>query len=403
MGKIWIACGALALAAAPVAAAQSLEQDVAANRHVLTLEDRGELGGAGAALLQREIAGAQFLMIGEQHATADIAEVSAALHRQAAAAGFDHSALEIGPHSARHVERLIRSGPGSLASFIRQPGNSFTIPFLFWAEEVELAEQIVRRSRASANVLWGLDHEFVGSGPILLERLDRLAHNDDQREALAALRQKAATEPMLIGSAVPSEFDRLAAAFPESTDAEAAAIIADIQLSNRIYGAFTRREGSVHAANSTREAYMKSNFVTAFQQTEAATGRPPRVFLKFGGNHAFRGFGMTNVPALGNFLAEWGHARGFRLLNIFIGCIGGEQSDPQTGAAGACDSSELPETSLLRPGSNDDRLVLYDLRPLRANVERVPDAATRRMILGFDFYLPVRNVRAATLVAPPSS
>src|SRR5205085_9079535 len=78
----------------------------------------GHYTGAGWDALIADGAGAQFFMVGEQHATQDIAEIEAAMHATLAKRGYTHSALEVGPYSTRHAERLIRSGPGKLQAYI---------------------------------------------------------------------------------------------------------------------------------------------------------------------------------------------------------------------------------------------------------------------------------------------
>lgn len=91
--------------------------------------------------------------MGEQHATAGIAKVNFGLHRLAASEGYQYADLEVGPESTRYVESLVHSGKGQLAAYIRRPRNDFIMPFLGWAEEVDLVEQIVHLSHARSPVL----------------------------------------------------------------------------------------------------------------------------------------------------------------------------------------------------------------------------------------------------------
>jgi hypothetical protein len=387
--------GAHGTASAQTQPMPSFAESVAANRHALAFED-GTLSGPGAELLAREMTSAQFFLIGEQHATATIAEVSTALHRQAAEMGYAYSAVEIGPHSAREVERIVRTGTGRLAATLRGPTLDFSVPFLFWAEEAVLAEQMVSRSPSGSEAIWGLDQEFIGSLRLLMPRLEALARTPAQRRAVADLRARSDAEPMALGRMPADALAPLSAAF--GTRGEGASLVADLTLSNRIYGPFTGRGGSGFEANTLRETYMKRNFLTRFAAAEARDGRPPRVFLKFGANHMMRGLSTTNVPALGNFIAEWGLSRGFGTVNVFIDCVGGEQNDPQTGANSPCESRDmLPDDSPLRSQMGPGGVTLFDLRPLRARLARTEvDPLTRRLVLAFDFYLAIRNTRPAT-------
>ena len=145
---------------------------------------------------------------------------------------------------------------------------------------------------------------------------------------------------------------------------------------------------------------MKSNFLRQFAAAEQRLGRPPRVFVKFGGYHAMRGHSDTDVPAFANFLAECGLSRGFALVNMMVDCAGGEALDPRTNRAGPCEPYFGPHAvigSMARP----DRLTLIDLRPLRAQLNRMRDLdpLSRQTILACDYYLAIRDVRAATPVA----
>lgn len=338
MLKTWIAGALLALpVAAPAQPPQPVPfaERVAANRYPLAFAD-GRLSGPGADLLAREIGTAHFFLVGEQHATATIAEIETALQRTAAEAGYAHTALEIGPTTAMEVERLVRSGPGRLTGYLRAPGHGFTVAFLLWTEEVALAEQAVTLSPAGANAIWGLDQEFVGSLPLLLPRLEALARTPAQREAVARLQVQSAANPMLLGTMPAADLEPLQAAFPFADNPVAAASVADLVLSNRIYAPFTGRGGSGYEANVARETYMKRNFLEAFTAAElgaeAADQSPPRVFFKFGANHMMRGFSTTDVPSLGNFVAEWGLSRGLTTANVYVGCVGGQQNDPQSAA-----------------------------------------------------------------------
>ena len=325
----------LAVLLGPQAAAKSpadnFAQQAQANAYPLTLSADGTLSGVGAELIAREAAQAQFFMIGEQHATAGIAKVNLGLHRLAAGQGYNHAALEIGPDSTLEIERLVRSGKGQLASFIRQPRQSFVFPFLGWAEETALVEQIVYHSPAKSPVLWGIDQEFVGSAPLHLSRLRSWAGHTSQKRVLADLSAKASADPLLIGMMDPAAYDRLRSAFPRSRHPEAARLIDDLAASTAIYAPFAGKGGSRQAANVARESMLKQQFLRHFRQAEASLGRPPKVFFKFGANHAMRGHSLSDVPALGNFLAEWGLSRGFSMLNVAVDCIGGEQSDLRTG------------------------------------------------------------------------
>ena len=394
---------ALAMAVQPGAAPERSSRELIAEQQLAIAESGGRYSGAGWDRLVADGAAAQFFMIGEQHATADIARFATALHAELAQRGYTHAAMEVGPWSTEFAERLVRSGDGRLADFIRRPGHAFAIPFLFFQEEIDLAERIVAASPDREHALWGVDQEFVGSGPIAAELLRGWAATDAQRAAAEAFAAQSAANPMFVGGLGPAELDPLAAAFAGHADAEA--LIEGLRLTAEIYAPFLRRNSPIYPANLRRETYMKTNFLRHFADAERRLGTPPRVFLKFGGYHAMRGFSGTNVPGFANFLAEWGLSRGFGLVNMMIDCDGGQALNPQTNETGPCEPYFGRDT-VIGGMARDQRMTLIDLRPLRAQLPRMQDLdpLTRQTILAFDYYLVIKDVAAATPVAtlPPA-
>lgn len=374
----------------------------AAEQNVLEISRNadGSLSGAGWDQLVADGAAAQFFLIGEQHATADIGEISRALYRALDPHGYDYMAMEVGPYGMAAAEAMLREEPASLRAYIAEPGNGLVIPFLFFSEDLEIVEDAIQLSDAPSDIFWGIDQEFIAGGPLLLPQLEALARTDPQRAAVTAFASLTQANPMAVGMTPPDEFASLRAAFDTGQDAEALAIVDAILLSNEIYAPFTGRGGPIYPANLTRENYMKTNFLHAFEAAEARDGAPPRVYFKFGASHMMRGLSSTNVPALGNFLVEWGRTRDFGAVNIMIDCIGGESRDPRSGDTGPCESYLLEEESLIGDFVSDAPLTLIDLRPLRALIRRSTeiDAGSRALIFGFDYYLAVRDVRPASLV-----
>jgi len=389
-------------AAAPVTApAPTAEQNIAAARLPIERRTRG-FAGPGWDRLVGDARNAQFLMIGEQHGSGDIARMETALHAAVASAGYTHSALEVGPFSTRFVESLIRQRPGALAAFIAAPGHGFTIPFLFFAEEITMAEQMVALSPDRTEALWGLDQEFVGAAPVLAELLERRARTVAQKAAIAEWRAAAAGDKFLVAKATVAQLGSLERAF--SNDPEARAIVAEIRASRAIYDPFFNH-GTIYPANLARETMMKTHFLRGFAAAEKRSGKPPKVFLKFGGYHAMRGHSGTDVPALANFLAEWGQSRGFRLVNVMVDCDGGQALDPQSGKPGPCEPYFGANTAIGKVVASGPPLQLIDLTALRPKLQRMKDVdpLTRQTILAFDYYIAIRGGAAATPVGTPAA
>ena len=399
----------LAIATAPGAAVArgpaEIVTAIAAQRLPLSQAGAGAYAGQGWNTLVEDAAGAQFTMFGEQHGSGSIADFAAALHKALASRGYTHSALEVGPFSTRYAEQLVRSGPGKLHAFIARPGNGFALPFLFFREEADMAEQMVAMSPDRTAALWGLDQEFVGGAPVHADLLQERARTAAQREVVTAFRTAAAANPMFAGTMGEPELAPLRLAF--AMDPQALELIAALAASSAIYRPFVvRGGGDVHAANTSRETLMKRNFIAAFGDAERRLKSPPKVFLKFGANHAMRGHGGTDVPALGNFLAEWGTASGMRMVNLFVDCDGGEALNPRTNKPAPCEPYFGPDSALREATAAGPALQMYDLRPLRSRLAKwkTIDPASRKVILAFDYYVAIRGGRAAAPVgSPPAS
>lgn len=363
----------------------------------------GSLSGPGWERLMTEAENSQFFMIGEQHATADIADIEAAIHRGLAERGYNYMAAEIGPWSTRYAEQLFRDNDDITTAIRSAPGNGYGLPFLSFAEDAELHAQAVRLSPHSSEALWGVDQEFIAAAPILLPLLESLTRTEAQRAALAPFQDIAESDPMAIGADAPDIFAALRSAFDTGEDQEALSLVDAIILSNRIYAPFTGRGGSSYPANLLRENYMKRNFLEHFERAEERDGTPPRVFLKLGANHVMRGRSLTNVPAMGDFIVEWGRSRNFEAINIIIDCLGGEAVNVLSGTSSPCESYIVEDGSIITNLAEGRALTLIDLRPLRALVRRSStiEDSTRTLIFSFDYYLGVANVSPATLIPNP--
>ena len=189
-----VAAGLLACAGTG-AAAQSVEPEqephpfiAAISDHVIEIDRdaAGNLSGPGFDLLVQEAGEAQFFLIGETHATADVALVASAIHRALAPQGYEHLVVEIGPWSTRFVEETVRSGDGALGSHVASPGNGLILPFLSFEEEIAFVEQAIALSPHGGHVLWGVDQEFIAAAPILAPQLVAMAGNNEQTAAAAA-------------------------------------------------------------------------------------------------------------------------------------------------------------------------------------------------------------------------
>ena len=398
MSQILLGLAAVAQAAATTPSPPDPAAEIGKN--VLAIEETapGQFSGAGWDRLVTDGAASQFFMIGEQHGSGDIARFEAAVQRAMFKAGYTNVAYEIGPYSADYAEQLMRSGSGKLASYLRQPGNGFAFPFIFFGEELAMAEQAVAASPDKVDAIWGLDQEFAAASPVVIDLLQPLAKTPAEKAGLDAFAAKAKANPQMIAASPWTEFAGLEVAF--ANNGRGRELLAALKLSNEIYAPFTGRGGRGYDANLARETYMKVNFAKRFAAAEKRTGHPPKVFLKFGGYHAQKGVTGTNVLGLGNFLYEWGQPRGFKLTNVMVECVGGESLNPMTNKPIPC-APYFAADSAIAKLAKPNRYTLVDLRPLRPLLRRMTslDQESRTLILSFDYYLAIKDVKAATPVA----
>jgi hypothetical protein len=391
----------LALAAnAPAARAAepgTLDELMTASRFDIEIHGT-ELKGAGAEWLIGEATQARFFMLGEQHATREIPRFAAALFAALAKNGYGTVAVEVGPHSTRLMESMLRSRGGkTYENYARDARNLLPFPFYTWQDEYEFVRSVVKLTPDSTRALVGLDQEFIGAGSLLLRELANLADNKQQDAALATARAVVAKDAMALGLGDDAPWRTLASAFASNT--EGRRITEAILVSRRIYAPFTNRGGNVLLANQEREDYMKTLLTSAIAVDDRSRAAPPKWFLKFGANHLVYGHSPTHVLSLGNFVRELALSRnGGRSFNLHVDCKGGDTLEPQSGRHEPCISYFVEPDSVFDKYLAANKPTLVDLRPLRAKRElweEVFDEGEQRLIDAYDAYLSLPNVTPA--------
>jgi hypothetical protein len=148
---------------------------------------------------------------------------------------------------------------------------------------------------------------------------------------------------------------------------------------------------------------LKHNFLAQFQQLAATTGKPPRVLLKFGENHLYKGFDETDLNDLGNFVTEFADGLGSTSLHIAILGIRGE--DEAKFGPGQADRPVAKDAApgALGPFSVEayrKAWTVFDLRPLRSEFARLGhiDRAVERLTFGYDTLVLIPEVTAQDAV-----
>lgn len=389
---------AAAIAVAQDDADAELRQLIAAHTHRVILE-KGVLQGDGARFLRSQIADTHFFLVGEQHATADLAHLAMALWNEAHDVGYEYHAIEVGPSGTERIEALLRTaGRDALRSYQLQDDNLLTFPFVFFTEEAELLQAVVQDSQDQERALWGLDQEFIAGGRVVLQQLAALATTDAQRRAVGQAQLQAADSLMWLGMSPPETFQPLADAFADNVAGKK--LVDAILLSNAIYAPFTGRGGSVYTANDIRERYMKTNFVHYFREAEERMRHKPRVFLKLGANHLAAGHSPTHVLTLGTFLNDFALLEELQTFSLLLDCQGGLSRDPRTEETEECSSYFLGADSNLAALLPEEQMALVDLRSLRPYMKKFEDwdERSRQLLIAYDGVIFVKDVAPATTV-----
>ena len=373
--------------------------DSAVAAHSFRVEWNGTPSGPGMTLLLDQARRAQFVALAEEHNAQEIPELATALFRRLhSEAGFEFMALEQDPLTMQLSSRPPRRGRAdSVVALARRYPHAFTF---ISDQELGMIAEVGRISGTRAEALWGCDQAFGATH--LLDALLTTPMTAGARGFVRALRDSAAAAERVrdlsrgtyLGREIPllaSLRDRVRPA----TGSRADFLIGCLEQSNRIYSAY--RERRYYENGSVREDYMKQRFMEEYRRAEKADGRPPRVVLKLGHWHLFRGLGPSSLQTLGNFVSEFARANGSEALVVALFPLG------EPGAYGDLGRWTDPGPALLARSAGPRDWTLVDLRALREGFPRITRElsfeqreAVRRWVFGFDLGLFIRGIHRAT-------
>jgi hypothetical protein len=405
--------GFLVLSGEPSADAQqgTLAQLLQANRHPLTVQDGG-FAGPGAAFLEKQLGEAQFVAIGEEHGTREVPQFVRATCRTMARNDLDALAIEAGSLVAAQLQLWTAQSDGvaSLAAFEKHYPDS--IAFFNWRQEFDLLSHCRQETAPHTLHLWGLDQEFVGSPGFILQQIVE-TRPGAQAEATARRLQAQCAVDTQKGIASGNWKDgcmlrlsqqdlaKLQSELERTGNRRGLELAAALIKTRHIYG--THESGDRYDANRERALLMKRNFLAEYQRLSTTTGKPPRVLLKFGANHLFKGFDETDLNDLGNFVTEFADGLGSTSLHIEILGIRGEdeaQFGPgQPDRALPKDTAPGPLAPLYAEAYRGE-WTLFDLRPLRSRFSSLGhvDRGLERLIFGYDLLVLIPRVTAQAAI-----
>lgn len=392
------AFASIALAASVASAAeptldelkQKFQETLSQSRTTIEIKG-GKLVGPGADALRARMTASQFVLIGEEHGVATIADTVRAMVPDLAQAGYRHFAIETDPYIAAKLETMLRAGgTKEVTKFLGGDGQKFAIPFYNWSAEAALADAAVKANADAKPALWGLDQVFIGACPVLLNDIAAQASNAEAKAMAAALAGQAKGNLEFLGKNDIGELRKLRGLLNADQDRRLAQLVDDMILSARIYqpfvGVTTGLSG--YAANLERETLMQRTFLRLYRESGQ-----PKVFFKFGSNHMMRGLSSTHVPSLGNFVADLAASESKSAFNLLILCGPGTKAGDFMGNVASCSLDLGKDFPDLVSQVDTKQLTLFDLAPWKDKPRRWAHLGeeARAMIWAFDAVLFVPN------------
>ena len=379
------------------------------NRYSLSVRD-GQLSGTGAQVLRSAIAQSRFVLLGEDHGLAQTPELGAAICNAAGRERFHTMAIEEGPLAAAELENLSRrqDGLSQLAAFARR----FNVHKS--REEFEMLQQCARAAEGEFH-LWGLSQEGLGAGGLILSRILESPLGEASRSAMRQLFQKnedayrkalesGRIADLFMLSADDQDLARGAAVLQRDGNPEAQSLFASLIESHEI----NRTSPADYDNARRRERLMKTRLAAHYARAARTAATPPRVLLKFGALHVYRGLNPVRGKGIGNYVAEFAEGQGAQSLHIRVLAVKGSQPIyPRVGQPAQLRPFNLeddPRSHYLQPILSN-RLqsdwTLFDLRPVRRDFNALkgatnPDLAT--LIFGIDLLVIVPEGTPATKI-----
>ena len=374
-----------------------------ANRYALSVR-RGQLSGAGAQVLRSAIAESRFVLLGEYHGVAQTPEFWAAVCHAAGPEGFHTMAVEEGELAAAELEGWARrpDGLAQLAAFDKQFPDSINVSSA--REEFDMLQQCARAGQREFR-LWGLNQEMFGASGLILSRVLSSRLGTEARPAMQRLLEKSdeayrkavqsgSIFDLFMMAADDKELAAGGALLQKDGSAEARSLFASLVESHEI----NRTSPAEYGNARRRERLMKTRFATNYARAAQTAAAPPKVLLKSGAYHVYRGLNPVHGSGIGNYVAEFAEAQGAQSLHIYLMPVKISQPiHPQVGQPAQLRPFNLedePGSRYLQPVFSNllgKDWTMFDLRPLRQDLNAPgainPDLAT--LVFGYDILVMV--------------
>jgi len=381
------------------------------NRYDLSIRN-GQFAGAGAPLLRSAIAQSRFVLVGEEHGFAETPLFWTGVCNAAGPEGFHTMAIEEGPLVAASLERWagLPDGLAELAAFEKQYPESVQI--YNTREEFEMLQRCAQSAHGGRFRLWGLNQEALGAAGLILSRILDTSPGAESRAAIEELLRKndeayakaletGRMSNLFILSADDKDLAAGAAVLEKDGSPQAQSLFRSLIESHEINKAWP-------ASAERRSRMMKMLFAARYAEAARSEASPPKVLLKFGAYHLFRGLNPLHASGIGNYVAEFADGLGAQSLHIYVMAVKGSHSFyPKYGQPAQLrpfDLKDDPRSRYLQPmlaNLLESGWTMYDLRPLRPLLNGPPgsiNADLANLISGMDILVMASQARPATLI-----
>ncbi|AMR29292.1 hypothetical protein A0257_20780 [Hymenobacter psoromatis] len=387
-----------------VASAQdsTLTRLIHQNQYALTPQG-SQFSGPGWDKLRASIQKSQFVLLGEDHGTAQIPQFAAAVAREFRPAVF---VAEVDPYVAQTLTQLAAQ-PGLPTAYARQYPQALC--FYDWREEFEL----IRSLRAQQVRLVGLDQVFLANAAPTYARLasevkSKTAKAYFQRRATAFQARDQANERLgkkdyILASQPAAALDSLRTL----TQGESPAVrqlVQDYAASYAIYQSQFKGTGG----HQERLNLMRRHLLQEFQRYQPATTQPvSKMLFKFGDAHLARGLSPItgdDFYDVGNLAQDLAQAQDQTSLHLYVAGRQGSAAISLNPTfpdkiARTYAATDKPKLQLFFAQMSSPAWSVFDLRPARraltAGTLHLASPGLQRIIQGYDYLVVIPETTAS--------
>lgn len=356
-----------------------------------------ELIGRGGETLLKEISESQFFLLGEQHYSPPISELTNLLLPILASDSYDNFVVELGPNSGKKMIEVLKS-ESTLYNFNSNFYNNFNeIPFpFFYSKKSEIFLKTALKNNFN---IWAIDQEYFSSHLFLINEIYKLSNEKNsikssfdkaKRFLKEEFDKKSEQEnyPMftnlLKSKIVKSYFDKCNTVGQQK-------IISDLKSSWQIYA--YREKGKRDSSNFTRMKYVKQNFGKHYKVAEQ-TDSLPKIFIKMGAIHLAKEKNSIGISDLGVLIRELSYFNNTK--STTINCFSRYTEKDNGEISDYLDTSSGKELKQILELAKTDKWVLINTKPILDFVNEkaiILNNSLNNLLSGYDYILlsPIRG------------